>query len=98
MPDSSGIPLRRCDSGYETLDGRYVIERQDDITECEHPMCEPLHRRYWTYDADGAMHWIIVPQWHVWDTQRNDYADSNARGFETKRDAVRWLADRIGTP
>ena len=90
---SNLVKLRRCDSGYETLDGRYVIERQDDLTECEHPMCDPLHRRFWTDGNTGEvmLHWVTESQWHVWDNEKNDYVSWEGRGFETKGAAHRWL-------
>jgi hypothetical protein len=93
------LNLRRCDSGYETLDGRYVIERQDDYSECEHPMCDPLHKRFWA-PGRGVLHPINAVQWHVWDNHaydgRGDYVDpSHSRGFTTKRDATRWLKDHL---
>jgi hypothetical protein len=96
------MTLRRLGPGsYETLDGRYRIERQDGETECSHPLCDPLHERYWTYTRDGrgSMHWVDYVSWHVWDVAKDDYAGSGgtAADFASKREAVEWLRLHLAT-
>jgi hypothetical protein len=73
---------------YETLDGRYRIERQDGVTMCEHPLCDTLHRRFWS-GSDDDWHAVSYVAWHVWDTVRDDYAGHEE--FDTKREAHQWL-------
>jgi hypothetical protein len=89
------VKLRRVPAGqtvgYATLDGRYLIERQDGSTECSHPLCDTLHRDLHPGDD---MHWVSYVAWHVWDTVRDDYAGHEQ--FDTKRDAVAWLERHLG--
>lgn len=75
-------------------DSRYVIEREDGITECTHPLCDQLHQRF----IERDMHLVAYVSWHVWDTERGDYAHDTARHFDTKREARAWLATHIGRP
>ena len=91
--------VRRLGVGlYETLDGRYRIERQDGETECSHPLCDQFHRRFWTETGDGrgAIHWMAYVAWHVWDTVADDYAGGGGPvEHDTKRDALRWLMHHL---
>lgn len=79
------MKLKRVPTGYSTLDGRYLIERQDGMTECTHPSCDILHHRWIALD----MHLVPYVAWHVWDTVIDDYAFHEE--FDTKREAVGWL-------
>lgn len=92
--------LRKVQAGvYETLDGRYRIEHQDGLTDCEHPLCDTLHRKWHErtggrYGAGtGWVHMVPYPAWHVWDTVRDDYAIHDE--FDTKRDAHHWLMGHL---
>lgn len=92
------MKLRRLGAGlYETLDGRYRVERQDGTTECDHPLCDPLHQKFWTRTGDGrgAVHWIDYPAWHVWDNEKDDYISDDFREFETKGAAVAALGRHL---
>ncbi len=75
---------------YATLDGRFLIERQDGETQCEHPLCEQLHERFMSW-GDLPGHSVLYVSWHVWDNERNDYASTDSGHFDTKREAVAWL-------
>ena len=87
------VKLRKLGPGrYATLDGRYQVERQDGLTECEHPLCDTLHRKWHTTQRHGWVHYIPYPAWHVWDNERDDYAGGGGpEEFDTKALAVAWL-------
>lgn len=90
------VALRRIAAGqYQTLDGRYNIERQDGQTECEHPLCDPLHQKY---HARNDVHWITYSAWHVWDNERDEYAFTGLSEYETKRAAHQALSAELAEP
>jgi hypothetical protein len=82
--------LRRIESGtYQTADGRFNIERQENDAECSHPLCATLHAdRQWTGDLPG--HTVTTIDWIVWDNEADDYAGSHET-FVSKRAATVWL-------
>lgn len=92
--------LRKLGPGqYVTLDGRYQVERQDGTTECDHPQCDVLHRK-WHSNLPGRsygwVHYVPYPAWHVWDNEHDDYAGGHGpEEYETKRDAVQALASLL---
>lgn len=92
------IALRRLGPGvYATLDGRYQIEHQDGLTDCEHPLCDTLHRKWHEHTANGYgadwVHMVPYRAWHVWDVEADDYATRGPEEFDTKRQAHQWLTD-----
>lgn len=85
------MELHRANGGYETPDGRYRVERQDGLTECEHSMCDTLHRRFHEGRGQDRVHYVEYPAWHVWDVVKDDYATDGPEEFGTKREATEWL-------
>jgi hypothetical protein len=89
--------LRRLAPGvYVTADGRYRVERQDGLTECEHPMCDVLHQKFITHQRGGGwVHYTSYVAWHIWDDERGDYATAGPEEFDTKREAAAWLHSHL---
>jgi hypothetical protein len=68
----------------------FEIERQEFTTYCEHANGPRGCRAYWDRVAGAWMH--DVKAWHVWDTDRDDYAAGTGPGqFTTRRDAAAWV-------
>ena len=85
------IKLRKVPEGYQTLDGRYNVEHQDGITDCDHPLCYQLHRRFHEHGPTigSWSHSVTYVAWHIWDNVADDYAGHNGPNeYDTKREAV----------
>ena len=88
------MKLRRVQAGvYETEDGRYRIEHEDYVSECSHPQCEDLHRKFFPapgFGEPGMVHPVAYTNWQIWDTVSDNYLDGGEE-FESKREAEMYL-------
>lgn len=67
-----------------------IVERQDDYVLCDHPDTRQCHAKVDRYG--DAYHDQVA--WHVWDTERDDYAAGTGPAqFPRRRDARQWLTD-----
>lgn len=73
------------------MTGRFVVEKQELVTECSHPLCDQIHERF----MEGGVHWTYPTAWHVWDNERNAYADTPEPFYPTRREAKEALADLL---
>jgi hypothetical protein len=95
------VRLRKLEAGrYQTVDGRYNIERQDGTTGCDHPKCDVLHRKWHEStmargSGGGWMHWVTYVAWHIWDNERADYAAPGLVEYDTKWEAHESLTALI---
>lgn len=68
---------------------RFEWRRQDIVEDCEH------ENPRFCKTKDG---WHYIPAWHVWDNERNDYAEGTGPGeFDRARDArehARYLNEK----
>ena len=74
---------------------RFTIIKNEwipDGIECDHPLCDPLHKRW--HDAKGECEKPLYArpriEWVVWDTTRNERA-FNGESFDRRKDAVAYL-------
>ena len=75
--------FRRIDGALVSPSGRYRVEREDYTTDCEHPSCWALHKKF----REGDTHLVTITNWIVWDTVSNDYPEEQDRDHETQRQA-----------
>lgn len=82
------------------MSARYKVVRQEWTPnwDCDHPMCDPLHKR-WHRRRENGLGWEchkpVAPQveWIIVDTETGDRAEGGplSESFELRRDAVRCL-------
>ena len=80
---------------------RFTIDRADGVTECSHPLCDTLHRRF---RPGGGIHDVYYAAWTIWDNEYDEHAYITVRDFHfdeeylLKRDAKAALDRYLSTP
>lgn len=71
---------------------RFVLEKETELSPCEHPLCEQLHRRFMTANTRGEriVHEIKTTWWLVVDSKTGNQMH-NAR----TRKECKLTADRL---
>lgn len=65
---------------------RFTIDRADGVTECSHPLCYDLHRRF---RPGGGIHEVYYRAWTVWDNEADDHAFITVRDFRFEDEYLR---------
>jgi len=68
---------------------RFVLEKEIELSPCEHPLCEQLHRRFMTADLKGerTVHEIKSRWWLVIDSKTGDQVYNAQSMKDCKREA-----------
>lgn len=80
---------------YETLDGRYTIQRDVDHVAYDQWYLDRHPEIAFSKSPDAGFY--EVPIWNIWDNELDDYPNRENRYFDSKRDAVAWLAGHLAS-
>lgn len=95
LTGADALGWERLGPGSYSWQGRYTVERQENYTECEHPLCDQLHQRFFVQDGHGgAVHEVRYYYWVVWDELRQDYARGSDH-YDKLSEAKAWAMEHL---